>query len=309
MFRVFGNDAVLSRLERLGVKPRTLNNLISVGFSQHQLEEARQWYAEEAISNVQRYAVSRMSAGYFDDEPLLILLSRYFQCTDWQLEASSWFFSREDYERFIGAVIGPIQYYIQLLALGEGEERWGEYFQKLPFDIGMTKALTSLWEESIQREYYWRPQRSYLHLRAANLMAYLGREINIHTFSEHQFKYEWERRFRHALKEARDLFQDGLERATRVWQENRRERTEHFSYGAFGPNSSDTNQLLEALKTFGLNPATATSADLRKSYRNLSKRFHPDQGGTDEAFRRLANYRAVVERWLGGDGGKTGSPM
>ena len=299
MFRIYGDDAVLSRLERLGAAPRTMENLISIGFPPQQLEEARHWLIDGAVSHVQQYAAARLKDGYFEDESLLEILCRFFQCTDWKLESSPWFFSVDDYRKFNQALKEPLLYYVHQTEAGLGEERWGHFFQKLPFDLGMERALRSLWEEICTREYYWKPQKNYLHQRAAQLLQYLERTVDIQRFSEHQFHYNWERRFRRSFKPVLDEFQDGLERAVRKWQESRREKTDRFTYGTYMAGvGTATGDLLLAMKYFGLEPATACMKDLRNSYRRLSKAHHPDQGGNADDFRRLSAYKDLIENWL-----------
>ena len=299
MFRIYGEDAVLSRLGRLGSRPRTFDNLVSVGFPPQQLNEARRWYAQGAVSHVQHYAAARMKEGFFEDEPLLDILCRFFHCTDWKLEKSPLFFSTDDYRKFNQTLTHPVYFHVRKLTAGEGEPRWGGFFRKLPFQVGMERALGSLWEEILTGAYYWREQQSYVHHRAAMLLQYLQRTINILDFSEHQFNYDWERRFRRLMKPGLEEFRDGLERANRIWEERRRERPERFTYGTYVAGfGTATGDLLYALKYFGLEPATVNQDALRSSFRRLSKKHHPDQGGSDEDFRRLSAYRQLIENWL-----------
>ena len=299
MFRIYGEDAVLTRLDRLGANPRTFDNLVSVGFPPQQLEEARSWYREEAISHVQHYAAQRMETGFFEDEPLLEILCRFFQCTDWKLEKSPWFLSLDDYNKFNRTLLDPVKFHVHQVNTGVGEARWGNFFLKLPFDLGMERALRSLWEEIIHGEYYWDRRQSYIHLRSANLLKYLERTVDIMRFSEHQFNYNWEKRFRRLFKPELVEFRDALERAVRNWEERRREKTRRFSYGPFnGIAGMRHSELLLAFKYFDLEPATANQSELNKSYRRLSKQYHPDQGGSDEDFKRLSTYKELVESWL-----------
>ena len=299
LLRIYGEEAVLSRLEKLGAFPRTLENLIRVGFQQHQLDEARHWFQVSAVSHVQHYAADRMANGFFEDESLLDLFCRFFQCSDWKLERSPWFFSQDDYRKFTQALIEPLDFFTMQLEAGKGQERWGGFFQNLPFDLGMDRALTSLFEEITTREYYWRPQTSYLHLRAANLLAYLSRTVEILEFSEHHFNYHWERRFRRSFKSSLDRFRVALERAARVWLGQRREKKHRFNYGDFQTSHNGlSGDLLIAFQTFGLEPATASLTELQKCFRKLSKQHHPDHGGLAEDFQRLSAHRSLVESWL-----------
>jgi hypothetical protein len=302
--RVFGDQAVLSRLERLGRNPRIFPNLVRVGFFPDQLALASQWFAQGAATPVDRYASQQMARGFFEDESLLKLFCAYFECTDWKLEQSGWFFSQEDYQRFFSALVNPVEFHIAQLEQGQGEERWGGYFLKLPFDLGMNQARRSLWEEIIHQEYYWKPLETYTHLRAATLFAYLQRTVDILNFSTVRFNYHWERTFREQFHAALRRFEEKLEESARHWQEHRREnarqRFHYRSYRRAEPYQGIILQsdLLEAFSVLGLDRFTATLGGVRKAFRKLSKGAHPDHGGTPEAFRRLSRSKEMAEAWL-----------
>ena len=51
--RIFGDVAVLSRLEHLGKNPRHFEHLVTVGFPEHQLRETRDWYYKDATTAVE----------------------------------------------------------------------------------------------------------------------------------------------------------------------------------------------------------------------------------------------------------------
>lgn len=302
--RVFGDEAVLARLEKLGKNLRTFDNLVTAGFPARQLDEARRWHIQEAATPVERHAGERMTQGFFEDEALLSLYCRFYECTDWKLERSPWFFSREDYRRCFRALVDPLAFHVERLEEGKGEERWGSSFQKLPFDLGMERALTSLWEEIGRGKYYWSQQATYGHLRAANILGYLSKSVDIHNFSPHQYHYNWERSFRRIFEPALRRFREALEQAVRRWGERRRERTaERFYYRAYDSAHHGVVQsnLRHALTYFGLEPATASLKKLQSSFRKLSKSTHPDHGGTPEDFRKLAEMKNVVESWLKND--------
>lgn len=298
--RVFGDVAILSRLEQLGKTPRSFENLAAVGFPNHQLDEARDWYADAAKTPVEKYAAGKMAQGFFEDESLLRIFCRYFECTDWKLEGSPWFFSEQEYRRFYKVLIEPVDYHAAQLEQAAGEDRWGMSFLKLPFDLGMEEAKRSLWQEIAQRDYYWKPQTSYAHLRADQLFQYLQRTVNLVGFSANQFNYKWESDFRTQFLESLQRFEFVLERRVREWQEQRRAKTSSgFHYGSFkrARRPAETS-LQQALAYMELEPATATLGRLRQSFRLLSKRTHPDHGGDPDEFRRLSAYRDIVEEWL-----------
>jgi hypothetical protein len=298
---VFGDLAVLTRLEHLGKHPRRFENLVQVGFPEHQLLEARDWYYRDATTAVERYAAEKMAQGYFEDESLLELFCRYYECTDWKLEQSPWFFSREDYRRFNKVLVDPVKFHVAMLEEEKAEERWGANFLKLPFDLGMEQAKRSLWQEILRRDYYWKPQSSYVHLRAANMFDYLARTLDIVDFSLNQFNYRWEQAFRKKLEPGLREFVRVLERCVRMWQDRRQERTHrrfHYrSYRSLRQHPGEAN-LQQALAYLGLEPDSVSLRSLRRRFRHLSKKTHPDQGGSPEEFRRLAACKELVEDWL-----------
>jgi len=299
--RLFGSEAVLARLTHLGRAPRTFANLVQAGFPGEQLDEARRDYARQAATPVERYAAERMRAGFFEDESLLQVLCRSFQCTDWHLEQSPWFFSREDYLRFYGALLSPAEFHIALLERGGGEQRWGGYFLKLPFVLGMEQAKAALWRETCEREHYWLPQADYGHVRAAQMFGYLQRRVNPVRFSKDDFNYHWELGFRRRFAAALALFEETLERAVRRWEEQRRERTRgRFRARTFRSDGAPvfTLDLLRAFAYLGLEPEAATPEALKQAFRRRSKETHPDQGGSPEDFKRLAACRELIESWL-----------
>ncbi|HEX7929052.1 MAG TPA: hypothetical protein VF678_15760, partial [bacterium] len=222
--RVYGDSAVLGRLERLGRNARVFPNLVKAGFPPGQLAQASQWFQRDAQSAVERHASQHLARGFFEDETLLRLFCQYFDCTDWKLENSPWFVSREDYARFFHEVIGPVEFETAQLEGGGGEERWGVYFLKLPFDLGMEQAKRALWKDICHREHYWKPLSDYTHLRAEQLFQYIQRTFDIVTFTPDFYHYHWERTFRGQLYQAMRHFSEALEHAVRRWREQRKER-------------------------------------------------------------------------------------
>ncbi|MBI4082173.1 MAG: J domain-containing protein [Candidatus Lambdaproteobacteria bacterium] len=299
--RVFGDESVLARLAMLGRTTRTFRNLVRGGFPEGQLDDARAAYAKAAATPVERYAARRMAEDFFEDESLLQVFCRYYECTDWRLESSPWFFSKEEYRRFFEALLSPLAFQVAQLERGYGEERWGSYFLRLPFDLGMEQARRALWDDVCQRDFYWREQRDYGHLRAAMLFGHLSKVIDAGRLDRDQYAYHWEREFRVRLHAVLRSFEEALERNVRVWQEQRQERTaRRFRFQSFGPGGEPTLRLevLQAFAALGLEPATATFDGVKSAFRLLSKQAHPDQGGSDEAFQRLAACKELVEGWL-----------
>ena len=298
--RVFGDEAVLARLERLGRNARTFPNLVEAGFPAHQLRDASQLFAQTAGNAVEHYASQNMARGFFEDESLLRLFCRYFECTDWKLENSPWFFSQDDYERFYSALIEPVEFQTKQLEQGFGETQWGAYFLKLPFDLGMERAKLALWDDICRQEHYWKPLSTYAHLRAEALFGYLRRTLNVVHFTPDRFNYYWEGLFRQRYFRALRRFEQKLEEAVRLWQELKRERKHRFRYQDYSALASVTlgQEVLQAFAALGLEPATATVALVRQTFRRLSKDTHPDHGGSHEAFQRLSRHREVAEAWL-----------
>ncbi|HKI97558.1 MAG TPA: hypothetical protein VKB51_03685 [bacterium] len=298
--RVFGNEAVLSRLERLGRNPRILPNMVEAGFPAHQLVDASQLYAQMAGNPVEHYASQNMARGFFEDESLLRVFCRYFECTDWKLENSPWFFSQDDYERFYNALIEPVEFQTAQLEQGFDEARWGPHFARLPFDLGMERAKQALWDDICRQEYYWKPLANYAHLRAEALFGYLKRTVNLQHFTPDRYNYFWEGVFRQRLQRAMRRFEQKLEEALRLWQEIKRERKHRFRYNDYSALSAAAlgSELLQAFACLGLEPGSATLAGVRHSFRRLSKQTHPDHGGAREDFQRLAHSKDLVEAWL-----------
>ena len=298
--RVFGDISILSRLEQLGKNPRSFDNLVAVGFPDHQLDEAREWFTEAAITPVEQYAANRMAQGFFEDEVLLSIFCRYFECTDWKLEGSPWFFSKQDYRRFFKVLIDPMDFHVAQLEKSSGEERWGVSFLKLPFDLGMEDAKRSLWREICQRDFFWKSQASYTHLRAEQLFQYLKRTMDIARFSTNAFNYKWEQVFRAEFHDSLRRFEFVLERQVRGWQEKRKAKASSgFHYGSYprAQHSGETD-LLQALAYLNLDASTVTLGELRRSFRRLSKHAHPDHGGHPREFQRLSACKDIVESWL-----------
>jgi hypothetical protein len=298
--RVLGDGAVLARLERLGRNSRIFPNLVRAGFPPEQLSDACEWYIRDARSSVERHAAQQLTQGYFDDEPLLTVLCRYFGCTDWKLESSPWFLGPEDFNRFDQALLSPVEFVTAQLEAGQGEARWDSFFVRLPFDLGMEQARRALWSDITQREHYWRAEADYRQMRASAMFAYLVRSLDIVHFTPDHYHYHWEQAFRAKFFGALGRFQQALEVAVRRWQEQRRERAERFSRGTFvgGRVVLLDLELLRALAYLGLSLTTVDEKSLRAAFRQRSKDCHPDLGGDPRIFQELSLHKDVVENWL-----------
>ncbi len=130
--RVTGDDAVLGLMARVGRNPRVFANLVEAGFPEPQLLHAREHFVRGAETPVEHHAARRMSQGYFDDEDLLSLFCRFYDCQDWRLESSSLFFARQEYERFFDALTTPVGFETRLLTEGGGQETWEGFFPGEP---------------------------------------------------------------------------------------------------------------------------------------------------------------------------------
>jgi hypothetical protein len=249
---------------------------------------------------VERFAARRMAQGWFDDEELITLLCRFYECTDWRLESSLLFYSKDDYERFYAALTSPIMFEAGLLDEGSGQEKWSAFFLKYPFDLGMQKSKVALWDSVCQREFYWNRLQTYRDLRAANLFQYLVRAVNVASFSKDVFFFNWEREFRVRLEAALRAFQEALERALRRWQEERNQKRSRskFRTHSFREMAGPDLTVQQAMALLELDAEGVTLPGLRRNFRRLSKKAHPDQGGSDESFRLLATCREIVEAWI-----------
>jgi hypothetical protein len=300
--RVVGDDAVLERLARLGSSPRVFEGMVRAGFPAAQLAEAVKLYVKSAETPLERYAGQQMLRGIFEDESLLQLLTRYYECAAWRLEARPWICAPTDDEQFTQALLKPVEFHTARLRTGEGDARWAGSFVKLPFDLGMERAKRSLWHELMQLEYYWRPRHSYVQHRAAQMFGYLCRTMEPSGFSPHKFSYAWERRFRERFAEALEDFTEALGARVRQWQEARQEtrggRFEYQRYEAVPPLGRGALGVNEARRLLGMESAEVTVHEVRRCFRRRSMELHPDRGGSPEAFRRLVDAKETLEAWL-----------
>lgn len=301
--RLLGDDAVLERLARLGSYPRVFEGMVRVGFPAEQLAEAVKLYVKSAETPLERYAGQQMLRGIFEDESLLQLLTRHFECAEWRLEASPWFCSPADHEQFTEALLRPVEFHTARLRAGEGEARWAGSFVKLPFAMGMERAKRSLWHELMQLEYYWRGRQSYVQHRAAQMFGYLCRTMEPSAFSPLRFSYAWERRFRERFAEALGDFAAVLGARAREWQaahqEERGGRFEYQRYEAMPPLGVGSLGISEARQLLGMEAMEVTVHEVRRCFRRRSMELHPDRGGSPEAFRRLVDAKETLEAWLG----------
>ncbi len=301
--RLLGDTAVLERLARLGSHPRVFEGMVRAGFPAEQLAEAVRLYVKSAETPLERYAGQQMLRGMFEDESLLQLLTRYYECNTWRLEASPWFCAPGDEEQFTQALLRPVASHTAQLRAGAGEDRWAGSFIKLPFEMGMERAKRSLWHELMQLEYFWRPRRSYAQHRAAQMFGYLSRTMEPSGFSPHTYSYAWERRFRERFAAALHDFTEALGARVRLWQtggkqEERSGRFEYQRYDAARRLGRGALGLGEARQLLGIESAEVTLHEVRRCFRRRSMELHPDLGGSPEAFRRLVDAKETLEAWL-----------
>ena len=300
--RIYGDTAVLQKLERLGRQPRLFANLVKAGFPERQLSDACQWFIQSAKSGVENYSANLMRRGVLEDESFASLLCRYFECTDWKLEYSPWFFSPQDHEKQLKEMLRPMELETEKLERGAGEKDWFGYFEKLPHDLGIERAKLGLWRDMANTDYEWKAKASYLHIRAGNIFDYLHSNINVLRFSPDIFNYNWEREYRQRIHLAFKRFESALGYSVQLWQETRRgeQRKARFRYNDFQAEryAAFQGDVSAALRQLELNPANATLAALQRNFRRLSKSTHPDHGGSPEVFQRLTTNRELLEQWL-----------
>lgn len=77
--------------------------------------------------------------------------------------------------------------------------------------------------------------------------------------------------------------------------------TGHRDGSRVGPrDGSHADPVNDAFAELGL-PADAAAADVKRAYRERVKEVHPDQGGSEEAFRRLREAYATAKNHAEGD--------
>ena len=301
--KILGDKPVLRLLEHLGSNSRTFVNLLQAGFPARQMEQARDEYARTADTPVEKFAARRMNEGYFDDEELVQIFCRYYECDDWKLESSPLFFAKLDYERFTQSLVLPIEFEAGRFDGGAGEEKWGAIFLRHPFNLAMDQAKRIVWAEVCHKEHYWQNQNTYRGLRAQNLFQFLKARIDPANMSTEVFSFNWEREIRVQLADVMRRFQEALEHGVRRWQDNRNreKRRARFTRGTFNsPDDTPMIEIREAMGHLGLDFLSATLGDLGRNYRQLSKTAHPDHGGSDASFRYLSACRDIAESWIRG---------
>jgi hypothetical protein len=82
---------------------------------------------------------------------------------------------------------------------------------------------------------------------------------------------------------------------TLLWEA--RMRSEQYSSHFQEPHSASQIRVDIAFRFFGLQH-TATQEDLKKQYRQLAKRYHPDTGGDEVTFKTLQSAHAILKAYI-----------
>lgn len=294
--RIVGDDPVLERLARLGGRPRSFKNLVTVGFPPAQLRWATQRCVKNASTTVEIYAKQRMLRGFYEDESLLGLFVDSFGCTDWKLEHSPWFFSSEEYECFFERVLKPAEFCVQRLlqrSAGEGFEEWRPLFERFPLALALSQARAVLWRHIEESEYPWRHAKTYADVRATAMFRYLGQRITPLRFYEEDYRYLWERRFRRKFAALLLRFEQALLQAQQHRQPQQRAQE--------AQQASWPKEILRAFALLSLEPRPTTRDEIHRAFRRCSKKAHPDHGGTERAFCELIRGCSLLEAWLSRD--------
>jgi len=61
--------------------------------------------------------------------------------------------------------------------------------------------------------------------------------------------------------------------------------------------SKTSSQIKEALETLGL-PSLISKDDIKKQYRHLAKRYHPDKGGDSEEMERISHAYTLLMEYI-----------
>ena len=112
---------------------------------------------------------------------------------------------------------------------------------------------------------------------------------------QYRAKYpDWDEWTKQAQDERR--WKDQEERFEKERERLREEYRQQYGYRSFG--FTHVSQVRESFELFGL-PRSATAQEIKKRYRALSKQFHPDMPGGDEAqFKKLNNANEVLVQHL-----------
>jgi len=112
---------------------------------------------------------------------------------------------------------------------------------------------------------------------------------------QYRAKYpEWDQWTKQQQDETR--WKDQEERFEQMRARLNEEFRQQYSYRSFGFTS--VSQVAQAFELFGL-PHSATSQEVKKRYRALSKQYHPDMpNGDEEKFKKLNNANQVLIQHL-----------
>jgi DnaJ-class molecular chaperone len=66
---------------------------------------------------------------------------------------------------------------------------------------------------------------------------------------------------------------------------------------AFIDNDSPVQSVQKALETLEL-PSMVTREEIKRQYRHLAKKYHPDRGGSVEKMRRISEAYAILTEYI-----------
>ena len=313
MPRLVGDEPVLARLAKLGGAPRHFTQLVRAGFPAKQLWQTSCWLKEEARHALDLHAANIIQQhGFYEDDALLTLLTRHYECTEWRLVCSPWFFSPQEYEQLFAWLLKPAWQQIERLEAGDStcEAMWLVHFACAPHVISMQHCRQRLWvEHMLQRSIPWQSPQTYIGQRAQGVLGYLSKQVNVLKPQPTQARYPWEQRFLQSLAPVMDRFEHTLEMALRRARAQQRKKAAREGFRHHHYNQREQQRpgqglmpsmavVQQALTAFGLTFGNATPVQVKQAFRHLSKTKHPDHGGSEAAFCALLKQKETLEAWL-----------
>ncbi|MDH4121278.1 MAG: hypothetical protein OEV94_06210 [Deltaproteobacteria bacterium] len=313
----WGDAWVLSLLNKLGDQARSLATLESAGFPVAQLygglhhripllsRHGSLTPAPGAMANLTH--PPQASQQPIDDDTLVECFQRAFGCNVAILMAQGHFFTAGN-AIYIGERMA--QEMVQQTLSLEDEEiagEWRNFFKRYPFDLAMWKARRTLWARVLRSVRADIEGDSYRQRRGAELVQFLeealldeGRITITLPNPDHPVLATWGPHLKIKLAKPLQQFQTALEQLLHRWLGEDRRRSHVFEYGKFTLDQAGlpAPDVQVALAHLGLLPNDATLQSVQTAYRALSKKAHPDLGGSHEDFQHLATCRDLAEQWL-----------